>query len=100
MEDQTIWAFAASIAASTAAAIIAAKWSRANKQEQDVAELKARMESVNREKNLEFRAVEHRLVALEHEQKLTRDRYHELRSMVIKCLARMGFTGRNGDDEG
>lgn len=103
MDTPTVWTIAGSIVGSTVAAVLAARWIRGIKQDRELGELKAKIEAemkaAQTEKALEFRAVEHRLAALEGEQKVSRRRYHKLRGLVLKCLVKVGVPDREHYDD-
>jgi hypothetical protein len=99
MDTNSLLVFGATVAASTVAAVLAARWARGNKHDRELAELQGKVAGANKEKTLEFRAVEHRLEALEYETKLSRKRYHKLRELVIRWGAAVGMKLRRQDLE-
>lgn len=99
METNTLLVFAGTVAASVVAAVLAARWSRGDKHDRDLVELQGKVESAEKEKKLEFRAVEHRLNYLESETKLARKRYHKIRELVVRLAERVGYKLRRSDLE-
>lgn len=91
MDANSLLLFGATVMASTISAVLAARWARGNKHDRELAELQGKVETAVKEKALEFRAVEHRLNALEYEIKLNRKRYHKLRELVIRWGGTVGM---------
>lgn len=88
IDGNALVVFGATVGASVVAAILAGRWSRADKQSGELIEVK-----------IGLRAIRHRLRALEREHRLFRMRYHKMRELLIRIAGVVKYKLRREDLE-